>query len=344
MGRVIVIGGGVMGSALGIHLGRNGHRVNIWGTQWDEEIIKEMKETRRHPLHGVDLDKNISLFYHREMEEAFRETSLVILAVISQGMAAISKSISPYLNKDHRILSITKGIDGENLKTMSSIIEDSMAEELRGKIGIIKLGGPLIAQELAQGKFSEGVFASKDLESARYAASLFKSRKFKVNISNDIRGVELCGAFKNPYAIAMGIIEGLEKDSNNSKAALMARGSIEMANIVETYGGDRETALGLGGVGDYYVTSQGGRNGRFGILLGQGKNKDQALEIMNHQTVEGLPNSLNGYKFLKKMEEEGRIRIKEKAPLFLQIYKILYEDKPVRQAMEDYWKEEGSGQ
>lgn len=339
MEGIVVMGSGVMGSALGIHLGNNGHKVNIWGTQWDHEIIREMKETRRHPLHRVDLPENISLFYHNEMGQALEDTKLVIMAVISQGMEAISKEISPYLNENHKMLSITKGIDGHSLKTMSSIIEDSLDLNLKGRIGIIKLGGPLIAQELAQGRFSEGVFASKDLEAAKYAASLFKSGKFKTNISNDIGGVELCSAFKNPYAIAMGIIEGLEKDSNNPKAALMARGSIEMANIVEAYGGSRETALGLGGVGDYYVTSQGGRNGRFGKLLGQGKTKDQALEGMNYQTIEGLPNTLNGYKLLKGMEEEGRFNIKEKAPLFLEIYKILYEDKPVRQAMEDYWSQ-----
>lgn len=340
MGKVLVLGAGVMGSALAIYLGKQGHDVNIWGTEWDDELIREMKETRRNSQHDMDISENISLYYSNEMDEAFEDRELIVLAIISKGMVAMTKKIAPYLKEEHKVLSITKGIDEESLTTMSAIIEDSIPDQLKGKVGVIKLGGPIIAAELARSQYTEGVFASKNIEAAEYAAEIFRSPRFKANISEDIEGVDLCAAFKNSYAIGMGIMEGLEGDLNNPKAALMARGAIEMANIVEAAGGSKETALGIAGVGDYYVTSQGGRNGKFGKLLGQGKNKDQALEVMNHQTVEGLAITKNGYEFIQELERKGSLDMERDTKLFMEIYRVLYKNKEVREAIDSYWSQE----
>lgn len=338
MGKVLVLGAGVMGTALSIHLAENNIEVNLWGTKWDAKALKEMEETRQHKALGRHIPKNIKFFYEEELEEAFKDIGLIVIAVSSKGIAGTSKTIAPYLNENHRILSVTKGIDEEHLYTMSNVIEDALPEELKGKVGVIKLGGPIIAMELAHGRYTEGVFGSKDLEAAKYARDLFRSPKFKGNISEDIAGVELCAAFKNSYAIAMGIVEGMEGDMNNPKAALMARGAIEMANILEAYGSNRETALGMAGVGDYYVTSQGGRNGIFGTLLGKGNTIDEAMEIMEHQTVEGLATTKSGYNLLEKLEKEGKLNIKEDAFLFNELHDVLYNGKDVKEAIANYWK------
>lgn len=337
MEKVLVVGAGVMGTALSIHLAENNLPVNLWGTKWDRDALKEMEETREHKGLKRDIPDNIKFFYEEKLEEAFKDIGLVVIAVSSNGIESISKTIGPYLNESHNILSVTKGIDEKNLYTMSNVIEDALPEELKGKVGIIKLGGPIIAMELAHGIYTEGVFGSKDLQAAKYARDLFHSPTFKGNISEDIAGVELCAAFKNSYAMVMGIVEGLEGDRNNPKAALMARGAIEMANILEAYGSSRETALGMAGVGDYYVTSQGGRNGIFGKLLGEGNTIDQAMEIMEHQTVEGLATTKSGYDLLKKMEKEKKINIKEEAFLFNELHDVLYNGKDVKEAISNYW-------
>lgn len=339
MDKVLIIGAGVMGSAVAVHLGNNGHRVNLWGTQWDKAILDDLKKTRNHSLLDVNIPDNIELYYEDELEEAFKDVKLVIIAVISKGMDFISKKINPYLSKDHVILTVTKGIDEATLNTMTRVVEKSLPRELKDQISIVKLGGPIIAKELAKGIFTEGIFACKDIESAKYVKDLFKSPKFKADISDDIDGVELCAAFKNTYAIAMGIMEGLEGEYNNPKAGIMARGAIEMANIVEAFGGNRETALGLAGVGDYYVTSQGGRNGKFGSYLGQGKSLEETLEIMKNTTVEGLIMTKNGYSLLLEQEKQGRINMKKDVPLFLEIYNILYNEKPIKTAIDSYWNE-----
>lgn len=337
MENIVIIGAGVMGSALAIHLGNIGHKVNLWGTQWDDDFINKMKETRRSHDFNVDMPQSVSYFYHDQLEEAFKDTKLVVIAVISKGMESISKTISSYLNKDHYILSVTKGIDEKNLYTMSTVIKNSIPETLKDKVSVIKLGGPIIATELAEGRFTEGIFASSDLQAAEYASEVFRTPRFKADVSKDIEGVDLCAAFKNSYAIGMGIIEGLEGDMNNPKAALMARGAIEMTNIVVAYGGRPETALGIAGIGDYYVTAQGGRNGKYGKLLGQGNTVEKASDLMKAITVEGLAVTLNGYKLLEQLEEEGKLNMEKDTPLFLEIYNVLYNDKPAMAAIESYW-------
>lgn len=337
MNNIVIIGAGVMGSALAIHLGNSGHKVNLWGTKWDSEVIDNMKETKKHKDLGVSIPEEISFYYHYEMEEAFKGTKLVIIAVLSKGMESMSNSISPYINENHIILSVTKGIDEANLLTMSAIVENALPEKYRGKVGVVKLGGPIIAMELAEGRYTEGIFASSDIGSAKYARDIFRTPKFKGGVSNDVLGVDLCAAFKNSYAIGMGIIEGLEGGTNNPKAALMARGAVEMGNIVEAYGGNKETALGIAGIGDYYVTSQGGRNGKYGKLLGEGNTVDEASNIMKNITVEGLEATLNGYKLLESLEKDKKINIKRDTPLFLEIYNILYKNKPVKDGIDDYW-------
>lgn len=337
MKKILIIGAGIMGTALSVHLSKNGHEVNLWGTQWDREIIDRMEKTKKHDILDVDIPKKVKFYYEEELDQAFEDTELVIIAVVAKGMDYIAKKINPYLDKNHIILTVTKGLDDKSLSTMTKLVENSLPEDLKDHIDLVKLGGPIIAKELANGKYTEGIFACKNIDTAKFVSHIFKSPSFRTNITSDIKGVEVCASFKNVYAIAMGIIDGIDKDSNNSKAAIMARGSLEMANIIEAFGGKQETALGIAGVGDYYVTSQSGRNGKFGRILSQGKSIQEALEIMDNATVEGISMTLNGYNLLSDLVDKGKFDFKKDAPLFLEIYNILYQGKDIRQAINNYW-------
>lgn len=338
MEKILIVGAGVMGTALAVHLANNNQDVNLWGTKWDEESLRSIENKGYHPsLRYVKIPNNLGIYYEDELEAACESVKVVIIAVLSEGIENISKEISPYLTDGQIVVNITKGIHGESLMTMSNIIERAISMENDSELSYVKLGGPVIAGELANGNYTEAVFASRDLEAAKYINSIFEGPTFKGNISSDIDGVELCASFKNSYAIIMGIMEGIESGTNNAKAALMSQGSREMSKIVESYGGNPDTAFGVAGIGDYYVTSQGGRNGIFGGYIGRGHDIDTALEMMNHQSVEGIAATKNGYKLIKKLEDEGRIDIKKDVPLFYQLHEILFNGKNPKKAMQDYW-------
>lgn len=338
MKKVVVIGAGVMGTALAVHLAGNEIDLNLWGTGFDSDSLDLIRDKGYHPaLRYVKIPESIKLFYEEDLSKAMEDRDMVILAVLSEGIKETAKRISPYLVKGQIIVNISKGIYGETLETMSRTIEGSIDSEHLEDISFVKIGGPVIAAELASGSYTEAVFASKNLEAAYLVSSLFENPRFKGNISKDIDGVELCASFKNSYAIAMGIMQGVEANTNNAKAALMTQGTMEMSRIVAAYGGKAETAFGVAGVGDYYVTSQGGRNGIFGSHIGSGRTTEEALELMNHQSVEGISATRNGYLFLKKLEEKGRISIERDTPLFLQIYEILFKGKDPHIGIADYW-------
>src|SRR5699024_8853645 len=108
-----------------------------------------MKETKENKILGAKIPDNISFYYHDQMEEAFKDTKLVVIAVISKGIETMSQTIAKYINDNHVVLSITKGIDGDSLDTMSTVITNNMPETSKGKMSIVKLGGGLIAAEIA---------------------------------------------------------------------------------------------------------------------------------------------------------------------------------------------------
>ncbi|MDI3481267.1 MAG: glycerol-3-phosphate dehydrogenase [Tepidanaerobacteraceae bacterium] len=335
MGKVTVLGAGVMGTALAIHLAKQKNEVKLWGTRWDTSTIENYRATGRCEKLNSDIPQSVEFFMADELEKALQDSSIIILAVTSDGIRDITNSISGYIDENVIIANIAKGIEEESLMTMSEIIEDCLAGQQKN-IPVVKIGGPLRAIEVANEVFSEAIFASKNIEAARVLQKAFKAPYFKSNVTQDIIGVEICAALKNSYAITIGICEGMYENMDNPKAALIARGCMELAALVKAKGGDVETALGLAGVGDLYVTSQGGRNRTLGKLLGQGKTMKEAVEEMKNQTVEGYPAAKVGYKLAATLEQQGKLNLSD-VSLLVELYRILYEGKPAVEALKDYW-------
>ena len=140
---------------------------------------------------------------------------------------------------------------------------------------------------------------------------------------------------KNSFAIAVGIGDGLQ-GGDNLKAAFMARSITEMAKIVVNKGGKVETVLGPAGIGDLYVTSQGGRNRTLGKLLGEEVSINQALKEMKGQTVEGYTTLKGAHRIAIDLEKEGKLRVKDDLFLLQNLYKILYENRPVQLILQNY--------
>jgi glycerol-3-phosphate dehydrogenase (NAD(P)+) len=335
MQKVTVLGAGVMGTALAIHLAKQKNEVKLWGTRWDNVTIENYKATGKCEKLNTDIPSGVEFFLVDELEKALQDSSIVILAVTSDGIRDITESISHYINKDIIIANIAKGIEEKSLMTMSEIIEDSLSGQLKN-IPVVKIGGPLRAIEVANEVFSEAIFASKNIEAARILQRTFKAPYFKSDVTTDIIGVEICAALKNSYAIAIGICEGMYENMDNPKAAMIARGCMELAALVKAKGGNMETTLGLAGIGDLYVTAQGGRNRALGKLLGQGKSMKDALEEMKNQTIEGYSAAKVGYKLAKTLEEEGKLKLSD-ISLLAELYRVLFEDKPAVEALKDYW-------
>lgn len=302
MPRILILGAGVMGSAIAVPAADNAHDVTLVGTHLDGDIIAALKADRgRHPRLGAPLPPGIEPLDIGELHAGHFETAdLIILGVSSAGMPWAVEHLLRYMGAPKPIALVTKGLVGGGTERPRTYVE-SLPEALRrGGLSaspIIGIGGPCIARELAERRPTAVVYASDGDEPLRRIARWMRTSTYRVSTSADHIGVEACAALKNFYAIGVSAMWALHANPHcperpyaiNPAAAVFTQAVKEMGRLVEWMGGQKETAVDLAGLGDLHVTVNGGRNSRLGLSLGQGMSVSEALSgPLNGETVEGV--------------------------------------------------------
>ncbi len=292
---IAVVGAGAMGTALAILHQRAGLRTALLGTKYDDAVIDACSAGRPHPALGITLPDGIDCRRHGRWGAVLQNTERVVIAVSSDGLADMVTEIANLARPYVIWVIATKGWDAGTLRTPSEVVT-SIVERVER---VVVLAGPALAPELVAGAPTAMVCASADVEVARDVASTLSAAGVSSVVTDDMAGVEIAAAYKNVTAIAVGMCEGLIERLPesvyvhrfaNARAALFARGLIDMTRLAEAKGGRLETMFGLAGAGDLYVTCLVGRNGNFGRLLGQGQTPEQAQDTIG-STVEGVANT-----------------------------------------------------
>lgn len=287
--KIAIIGAGAMAGALGIHFNRSGHSVAICATKFDDHILEAMRKDRKHPTLGQWIPDDIDFHDPRHWGRGFRRADIAVLAVPSVGVLSTVTVALEYLGKNAIWAVATKGWVAGSGRPMSDFIE-----EVSPGHPVVMMVGPSLAAEIAAGTPTALMCASKNPTAAATVAAAITSGPLRAFVSDDITGVEVGAAVKNVLAIAIGMCDGLEevkgRSMTNTKGALFSRGLMEMGRLAVALGGRQETVLGLSGAGDLYLTVAGGRNGRFGRLVGAGLDPIKAFEHMG-TTVEGFDNT-----------------------------------------------------
>lgn len=335
-----------MGSALAIPLSDHDVNIRLWGTEFDTDILRELEEGRQHPRIGAKMPDDVTYFSPAELEASLENTDVVILGVNSRGLPPVMNKALPYLNNDQVLFSITKGfveIDqsayppGEGIQRL---LEESFSDPEQAP-GVIQVAGPSIAAELANRSHTAVVFASEDPEEAKTCRNLFRTSYYGVEVTDDFRGVDFCLALKNLYSISLAWPGGLAERSqagtrSNLRAILFLQALEELQTILNSFGGNPETVHGLAALGDFVTTSETGRNGRFGVLLGKGKTPDEAYEFLQEQgvgTVEGYEIAEAGRSYLRGGKGNQSFNL-EKTPLLQGIFSVLLDGESVRGALQ----------
>jgi glycerol-3-phosphate dehydrogenase (NAD(P)+) len=270
--RIAVVGAGSWGTAVACMLRDNGHEVTLAAR--DPEQAETMNRTGRNPRYATTA--RLDGIAAASLGEApIADAELVAVAVPSR----VFGEVVAELPGDAPILSLTKGLDPATGARLSTLVRDRP---------VAVLSGPNIADEIVRGLPAAAVVASDDLELAVRLQVAVHSVLFRVYVSDDVAGVELCAAAKNVIALAAGGADGLSL-GDNSKAALVARGLAEMRRLAEAAGARPDTFAGLAGMGDLIVTcwSPSGRNRRAGELIARGARPDEAAAEIG-MVVEGL--------------------------------------------------------
>ena len=315
--RAAVVGAGAWGTALALVLHSNGHDTTLWCR--NAEKAARMTTTRKNPrLPAAQLPEGLTI---TAKPDCVAGCKLVVIASPSFPIRQVCRIVAPHLDEDAVLVSVTKGIESGTLLRMSQIVE----EECRRSV--VALSGPCHAEEVAAGIPTGCLAASQNREHAEFVQDAFMCDQFRVYTSPDAVGAELGGALKNIIALCAGITDGLGC-GDNTKAMLMTRGLTETARLGVALGAQKETFAGLAGVGDLIVTctSMHSRNRRAGILIGQGRNVQQAMEEVG-AVVEG-------YYAAKSAYELGKAKGID-MPITEAAYKVLYEGADVREAVQN---------
>jgi glycerol-3-phosphate dehydrogenase (NAD(P)+) len=316
---ITVIGAGSYGTALAISLARNGHSVLLWGH--NPEQIAQLKQDRKNQRFLPDISFPETLSLDGDLATAVAASRDILVVVPSHVFGDVLSQIKPHLRPDARIVWATKGLEVET----GRLLQDVAVEILGSTVPIAVISGPTFAKELAAGMPTAIVASSTDAQfTLDIQALLHCGKSFRVYSNPDFVGVQLGGAVKNVIAIGAGMSDGIGFGAN-ARTALITRGLAEMSRLGEALGADASTFMGMAGLGDLVLTctDNQSRNRRFGIMLGQGKTSQQALDEIG-QVVEGLRNTKEVWLLAKRNQVE--------MPITEQIYQVLYCGKDPKEA------------
>lgn len=320
MKNIGIIGAGSWGTALAVNLTRNGHNVTIWSIM--EQEIQMLQEHHEHldKLPGVKLDE--SMQFTCNLEEAIVKKDMLVLAVPSIFTRSTAKAMAEFVADGQIIVCVAKGIEDGTLKTISEVVEDEIPNA-----DVCVLCGPSHAEEVGIGLPTLVVAGAKSRVSAEKIQDIFMNETFRVYTTPDILGMELGGSLKNVIALAAGMADGLGY-GDNTKAALITRGITEVARLAVAMGAKQETLNGLTGIGDLIVTCQSkhSRNRKAGMLMGQGMTMEEATKEVK-MVVEGVYSAKAALALAKKYYIT--------MPIIEEVNKVLFEDKPVKEALVD---------
>ena len=309
--KIAVLGGGSFGTAMANLSSKNGCEVTLWVR--DKRSVKSMQKTHINKKYLPDHKLDERLQFTHDLQAAVKGKDLIFVAVPSSAFRETLQKIAPFISAQ-AIVSLTKGMEKDTFALMSDVIADELPNVAFGV-----MSGPNLAKEIMNNMPSATVIASQSAALRLAVQTALHSAFFRVFASDDLIGVELGGALKNIYAIAMGMAAAYDI-GENTKAMILTRALAEMSRFGVQAGANPLTFLGLSGVGDLYATCSStlSRNYQIGNMLGRGMSLDQAIKKLG-QTAEGI-NTI-------QQVNEKAMKAGIYMPITHALHDIIYEDK-----------------
>ena len=332
MAKVVIIGAGMMGSALAFPARENGNEVALVGTPLDREIIETSRKTGRHPKFEKDFPAGVTYYQIEEVDRALVGADLIIGGVSSFGVEWFGDVVLPILPENVPVLTVTKGLmdtpDGK-LLTYPALWQAKL-DKLGKKVPLTAVGGPCTSYELVADDPTHVSFCGEDMAILEMLRAHMETDTYHISITTDVIGIESAVALKNGYALAIALTVGVNQrafgeDSPlhfNSQAAVFGRSVWEMQRLLRMQGAKEPDESLAVGAGDLYVTVYGGRTRKIGILLGRGIDPDEAVSMLGGVTLESLVVARRVANALRIRAERGEVALSD-FPVLMRMDDIL---------------------
>ena len=311
-----------MGAAFSVPCIDNKHKVTL-SEPYDFKLIKKINSNRKfHPYLKIKLNKKLIV---KNFSGALldKKWDLIVVAVSSIGIDLVRDCLKN-LKYNTKILVLTKGLKYDKFSNKIITMSEQLNKGVK-KFDLSVLKGPCLAKELAKKIKSSTIIANKNIKKAKSIGSLISTKYYKIEYSNDVKGVEICSAIKNIYSMLIGSGEG-----SNTSSSIFAKSINEMMYLTKYFKGNEDTVYGLAGVGDLYVSAVGGRNSKMGEYLGKGYTFKRAKKkFMPNDTVEGAELAKEiGKHILKKVNNK-------KIPLMVTLLRAILNNKKLNTKLEN---------
>lgn len=320
---ITLFGAGSWGTALAVHLARQGRDITLWARR--QEAVRQMRQSRHNPTYLPDIQIPQSVQITSDLETAARASALWAIVVPSQNVRPFAARLDAHVRRGITVVSLAKGIENDTLQPMSRVLDEELTEVSAQKIGV--LYGPSHAEEVAEGHPTTVVAAAPTEPRAEWIQDAFMTERLRVYVNTDVIGVEIGGSAKNVLAIAAGISDGVGY-GDNAKAALVTRGLAEIRRLGVAMGASPETFAGLTGIGDIVVTcmSAHSRNRFLGEQIGQGKTLD-AIQAEMDMVAEGVRTT----KSIRDLAHQHNVEM----PITEAVYAILFKGERPREMVDE---------
>lgn len=331
MAKIVIIGAGMMGSAMTYPAMDNGHEARLVGTHLDEDIIRSLREDDTHLKMKRKLPQGVRYYTVDEVDTALSGAELVICGVSSFGVDWFSTQMLDRIPEGVPLLSVTKGL--ELLPDRSIRTFPETFQRARPRLSVNAIGGPCTSYELCDRHQTHVAFCGMDLSMLDKIRSWLQTPYYHISVTDDVVGVEVAVALKNAYALGVSLAIGLAERAEgmncvphyNAQAALFGQSAREMGKLIRFFGGRQESASV--GIGDLYVTIFGGRTRLLGTLLGRGLSFDEAMRELSGVTLESVAIASRIALAVLALSDKKALRATD-FPLLQHIHQLI-EGKPV---------------
>jgi glycerol-3-phosphate dehydrogenase (NAD(P)+) len=316
---VAIAGATTWGNTIARLLARKKIATSVWSK------TEEKARILRDELHDASSDDNYVKYitFSNIIADVLKSADFVIWAVPAQKLRGVVRQFHTGITDSMILVNLAKGLEADTGKRMSEILSEEIASISPERICV--LSGPNLSKEINLGLPATSVVASIKTETAEKARELFNAPNFHVFTSNDLIGVELCGALKNVIALGAGMVDGLEL-GDNAKATFITLGWDEVVSLGTALGAMPATFYGLAGIGDLITTCAGNlsRNHYVGYQVAQGKPLHEVKAAMSH-VAEGIDTTIAAHSLAHSLRFD--------APIINMVYSVLFDSLPPAEIM-----------